>query len=210
MSEPTPEPEDAADAQANADAQLSADTEPGQTSEAGQGTQPWQGTQPLQGTQPVQGTQPSQGTQPVQRMEEQLRVTTRRSPKYPPFILLGVLVGFVVAGIMAMLPIDTSQLSGDFSRGQAAGILMAILGIAGGFAGAIVVLILDRRSLRAARSSLVTAQYESEVIPPTREELVAQAKEQLAAEKAAKRRARGYRENPEPSQAPADTEEGTR
>lgn len=155
--------------------------------------------------QPVPESEPA----PARRMQETLEVRVRRSPKYAPFILVGILAGFIVAGVLSLLPVDTSQLSGDFSRGQAAGILMAVLGIVGGFAGAIIVLILDRRSVKSADTSHVTADYESEDIPPTREELVAQAKAQLAEEKAQKA-ARRRGQAPASTTAESSTQEGTR
>lgn len=93
------------------------------------------------------------------RMTDRLEVEVRRSPKYSMFIAAGVLVGFLVAGVLVLLPADTSQLTAEYSRGAALGILMMILGVLGAALGGTVALIADRRNAKRARTYTVQAEY---------------------------------------------------
>lgn len=93
-------------------------------------------------------------------MKDTVDVTVRRSPRYSVFIGLGVLVGFIVAGVLTALPVDTSTLTREFSLGSVLALLMAFLGIVGGFLGALVALILDRMSVKRALTYTVDATYE--------------------------------------------------
>jgi hypothetical protein len=93
------------------------------------------------------------------RMTDELEVEVRRSPKYSMFIIMGVLVGFIAAGILSVLPVDTSDLTADYSQGAVLGILMMLLGIVGAALGGFVALVIDRRNLKKARRYTVQAEY---------------------------------------------------
>ena len=98
-------------------------------------------------------------------MKDTVDVTVRRSPRYSVFVGLGVIVGFIIAGILAFLPVDTSTLTQEYSRAAVLGILMAFLGIVGGFLGALVALIIDRSSVKNAKTYTVSAKYEKVAEP---------------------------------------------
>ncbi|WP_347032114.1 hypothetical protein [Brevibacterium paucivorans] len=98
-------------------------------------------------------------------MKDTVDVTVRRSPRYSVFVALGVIVGFIIAGILAFLPVDTSSLTQEYSRAAVLGILMAFLGIVGGFLGAFVALIIDRSSVKNAKTYTVNAKYEKVTEP---------------------------------------------
>ena len=98
-------------------------------------------------------------------MKDTVDVTVRRSPRYSVFVALGVIVGFIIAGILAFLPVDTSSLTQEYSRAAVLGILMAFLGIVGGFLGAFVALIIDRASVKNAKTYTVNAEYEKVTEP---------------------------------------------
>ena len=98
-------------------------------------------------------------------MKDTVDVTVRRSPRYSVFVALGVIVGFIIAGILAFLPVDTSTLTQEYSRASILGILMAFLGIVGGFLGALVALIVDRASVKNAKTYTVKAEYEKVAEP---------------------------------------------
>ncbi|GAA4283212.1 hypothetical protein GCM10022261_07430 [Brevibacterium daeguense] len=92
-------------------------------------------------------------------MKDTIDVAVRRSPKYPAFIVVGIVLGMVAGGILGLLPVDTSELTQQFNRGSAVWLIMVVLGIVGGFLGAIVALILDRRSIKKATTYRVAAEY---------------------------------------------------
>lgn len=79
-------------------------------------------------------------------------VTVRRAPKIWPFLIAGALVGVLVAIIVVLL----GDPANDYGTDGVMGYFAVIFGIIGvGLAG-IVFLIVDRRSLKKARS--VTAR----------------------------------------------------
>lgn len=98
-------------------------------------------------------------------MKDTVDVTVRRSPRYSVFVAIGVIVGFIIAGILAFLPVDTSTLTQEYSQASVLGILMAFLGIVGGFLGALVALIIDRSSVKNAKTYTVNAEYEKVTEP---------------------------------------------
>lgn len=98
-------------------------------------------------------------------MKDTVDVTVRRSPRYSVFVALGVVVGFIIAGILAFLPVDTSTLTQEYLQASVLGILMAFLGIVGGFLGALVALIIDRSSVKNAKTYTVNAEYEKVTEP---------------------------------------------
>lgn len=103
-------------------------------------------------------------------MKDTVDVTVRRSPRYSVLVALGVIVGFIIAGILAFLPVDTSSLMQEYSRAAVLGILMAFLGIVGGFLGAFVALIIDRSSVKNAKTYTVNAEYQKVAEPQSTSE----------------------------------------
>ena len=93
------------------------------------------------------------------RMTDDLDVVVRRSPRYGAFMVAGLILGFIVAGILVMLPVDTSQLTADYSMGASMGLLMMLLGIVGLGLGGAVALILDRINAKKAKQYTVRAEY---------------------------------------------------
>ena len=93
------------------------------------------------------------------RMTDDVDVVVRRSPRFGAFLLMGVLLGFLVAGVLVALPVDTSALTADYSIGAAMGLLMLLLGIVGAGLGVAVALILDRLNARKVRTYTVRGEY---------------------------------------------------
>ncbi|MDV8148845.1 hypothetical protein [Arthrobacter sp. B10-11] len=86
---------------------------------------------------------------PVERRE----ITVRRAPKYVPFLILGGLVGIIVAAVIAFaLPGDPS-----YDPNSVFGFFMVLFGAGGVILGAIVALLLDRLSVRRAEHAVVEA-----------------------------------------------------
>lgn len=92
--------------------------------------------------------------------DDTIDVSVRRSPKYSAFIILGVILGMIVGGILSFLPVDMAGVETEVTQASATWMLMVFLGAIGGFLGAIVALILDRISLRRARTYTVPAAQE--------------------------------------------------
>jgi hypothetical protein len=90
----------------------------------------------------------------------------RRSPRYGAFLVLGALVGVLVALILT-LAYDGASVPNDgnnvvFSQGQVFGFLALILGSVGALVGGVVALVLDRTVGRRTRSVVLdhqTVQY---------------------------------------------------
>ena len=97
---------------------------------------------------------------PGEHMKDTIDVSVRRSPRYSAFIIVGVVLGMTVGLVLSLLPVDTSALSTQVTRGSVVWMLMVVVGIVGGFLGAIVALVIDRRSLKRARTYQVGAEYE--------------------------------------------------
>ncbi|MDQ0867095.1 hypothetical protein [Arthrobacter globiformis] len=90
---------------------------------------------------------------------ERREITVRRAPKYVPFLILGGLVGFAAAAVIAYaLPGDAS-----YDRGAVYGFFMVPCTAAGVILGAIAALVLDRASVRRARRGVVEAAPEGEL-----------------------------------------------
>ncbi len=89
---------------------------------------------------------------------ERREVTVRRAPKYVPFLILGALVGAAVAAAVAYgLPGDES-----FDRGSVFGFFLVMFGAGGAVLGAVVALLLDRRSVKRQKRAIVEAVPDSE------------------------------------------------
>ncbi|GAA4518039.1 hypothetical protein [Brevibacterium yomogidense] len=99
------------------------------------------------------------------RMTDDLDVVVRRSPRYGVFILAGIFLGFIVAGILVVLPVDTSALTADYSTGTAMAFLMLVLGLLGAGLGGGVALILDWTNARKVRTYTVRAEYVARSTP---------------------------------------------
>jgi hypothetical protein len=84
---------------------------------------------------------------------ERREITVRRAPKYVPFLILGGLVGIIVAAVVAY------ALPGDENYEPAAvfGFFLILFGAGGAILGAIVALVLDRLSVRRAEHAVVEA-----------------------------------------------------
>ncbi|MFB9775527.1 hypothetical protein [Brevibacterium otitidis] len=94
--------------------------------------------------------------------DDTIDVSVRRSPKYSAFITLGVILGMIVGGILSFLPVDMSGVETEVTQASATWMLMIFCGTVGGFLGAAVALILDRISLKRARTYTVPAAAEPE------------------------------------------------
>lgn len=92
--------------------------------------------------------------------DDTIDVSVRRSPKYSAFIILGVILGMIAGGILSFLPVDMAGVETEVTQASATWMLMVFLGAIGGFLGAIVALILDRISLRRARTYSVPAAHD--------------------------------------------------
>ena len=92
--------------------------------------------------------------------DDTIDVSVRRSPKYSAFIILGVILGMIAGGILSFLPVDMAGVETEVTQASATWMLMVFLGTIGGFLGAIVALILDRISLRRARTYTVPAAHD--------------------------------------------------
>ncbi len=89
---------------------------------------------------------------------ERREITVRRAPKYVPFLILGGLVGIIVAAVIAYaLPGDAS-----YDRSSVFGFFMILCGAGGVVLGAIVALLLDRLSVRRTEHAVVEALQDSE------------------------------------------------
>lgn len=99
------------------------------------------------------------------RITDDVDVVVRRTPRFGTFLLLGVLVGFIAAGVLVVLPVDTSALTSDYSIGATMGLLMLLLGLVGAGLGLSVALILDRLNARKARTYTVRGEYVARKAP---------------------------------------------
>lgn len=99
------------------------------------------------------------------RMTDDVDVVVRRTPRFRAFLLLGVLLGFIAAGVLIILPVDTSVLTSDYSIGATMALLMLLLGLLGAGLGLGVALILDRLNARKVRTYTVRGEYVARKAP---------------------------------------------
>ena len=92
--------------------------------------------------------------------DDTIDVSVRRSPKYSAFIILGVILGMIAGGILSFLPVDTAGVEIEVTQASATWMLMVFVGTIGGFLGAVAALILDRISLRRARTYTVPGAHD--------------------------------------------------
>ncbi|WP_115789661.1 hypothetical protein [Arthrobacter silvisoli] len=86
------------------------------------------------------------------------RITVRRAPRFVPFMVLGGLLGIVVAAFVAFgLPADP-----QFDAGAVFGFFTVAFAAAGVILGCIVALILDRLSIRRSEHAIVEAVADDE------------------------------------------------
>ena len=95
-------------------------------------------------------------------MKKSALVSVRRAPKYGAFAAVGALVGVIIAGVLAFLPLNMGDLSQEYSRGAVVGMGVVLLAITGAVLGAGVALIMDAVLRRKARTVEVTGHYEEQ------------------------------------------------
>ena len=89
---------------------------------------------------------------------ERREVTIRRAPRFAPFMGLGAVLGFLAALIVAY----TGPGDPTLTRESALGFFTVVFTIPGLMLGALVVLLLDRRSVRRAQRAQVERTYDDE------------------------------------------------
>ena len=92
-------------------------------------------------------------------------VTVRRAPKYVPFLIVGALAGIVAAAVVAYaVPGDAS-----FDPGAVFGFFLVMFAAAGALLGALLALVLDRRSVKRQERAVVEAVPDAEAGTDTHE-----------------------------------------
>lgn len=114
-------------------------------------------------SQPVDPSADAAPTPAVQRT-----IKVRRAPKFVPFMIAGALVGVVVAGIFTMLSPGVEQ----FEPSSIFGFFTVLLMVPGAGLGAIVALVIDRRSVRRAQTAVVESVPDNQGEPGAGEESV--------------------------------------
>ena len=88
-----------------------------------------------------------------QHSPERREITIRRAPRFVPFMVLGAVVAFVVAIVMAY----TGEENPQYTREAVLGFFFVVLALPGVALGSVVALILDRISVRRAKHAVVEA-----------------------------------------------------
>lgn len=81
---------------------------------------------------------------------EKTRVTIRRAPKYLPFLIIGGVLGIIVAVIIAVVPPDS-----QYDKSTVFGFFVVLLILAGTGLGGLVALIIDWLGRRRATQAVV-------------------------------------------------------
>jgi hypothetical protein len=89
---------------------------------------------------------------------ERREIIVRRAPKYVPFLILGALVGIAAAAVVAYGLPETPS----FDAGSVFGFFLVLFAAAGAVLGAVVALILDRRSVKRQQRAVVESVPDSE------------------------------------------------
>lgn len=82
---------------------------------------------------------------------ERRELSVRRAPKFVPFMIAGALVGVIVAGILAYNSPGVEQ----FALSSIFGFFAVLLVLPGVGLGAAVALVIDRQSVRKARTAVL-------------------------------------------------------
>jgi hypothetical protein len=85
-------------------------------------------------------------------------VSVRRAPRFAPFMGLGVLVGVIIAAIVAYAGPGDATLT----RESIFGFFIMVFAIPGLLLGALLVLVLDRISVRRSRRAVAERTYDDE------------------------------------------------
>ena len=85
-------------------------------------------------------------------------VTVRRAPRFAPFMGLGVLLGVIIAAIVAY----TGPGDATLTRESIFGFFAMVFAIPGLLLGALLVLVLDRISVRRTRRAVAQRTYDDE------------------------------------------------
>lgn len=97
---------------------------------------------------PAEPAEPREPAGPDSSNRREVRL--RRAPKFGPFMGAGIVLGIIVAAISAY----TGPENAEFTRSSIFGFLAVLFGIAGMLLGALVVLILDRISIKRSEKML--------------------------------------------------------
>lgn len=85
-------------------------------------------------------------------------VTVRRAPKIVPFMVLGAVLGFLVALVLAYTgPVDPT-----LTRGSVLGFFTVAFAVPGLLLAALLVLVIDRRSIRKAERARAERAFDDE------------------------------------------------
>ncbi|EMY34027.1 hypothetical protein D477_011806 [Arthrobacter crystallopoietes BAB-32] len=88
------------------------------------------------------------------RQSREVRV--RRAPKFGPFMGAGVVLGIILAAVSAY----TGPENAEFTRNSVFGFLAVVFGAIGMFLAALIVLVVDRISVRRSRKMLAVETAE--------------------------------------------------
>ncbi|WP_104160255.1 hypothetical protein [Arthrobacter sp. ZGTC212] len=91
-----------------------------------------------------------------QHSPERREITVRRAPRFVPFLLLGVIAGFIAAMLVAYLGPENPT----YTREATLGFFTIMFAIPGVCLGALVALLLDWNSVRKTRRAVVERDEE--------------------------------------------------
>ncbi|MFC7401257.1 hypothetical protein [Citricoccus sp. GCM10030269] len=107
---------------------------------------------PAESVDPVESASPDQPVAPAPDVLDHRELVVRQAPKAPPFLVGGAVLGVLAALIVTSLGVDNPE----FTFGSTFGYFVVLFGILGTGVGALIWLVLDRRSKRHTRT--VTAE----------------------------------------------------